>query len=76
LAQDPLSLVTMALAGNSGDISQTTRCGLAGLASAVALPSSLFHRAPTLDSMVLDQSRLSLRRSIRINAFSVSTASP
>ena len=60
LAQDPLSLVTMALAGNKGDISHTTRCGLTGLASAFARPSSLFHHAVTLASMVFDHSRSSL----------------
>src|ERR1700710_3096219 len=66
----------MALVGSSGDISQTTRCGLTGLASAFALPSSFLHQAATLDSTVLDQSRFSLCRSIGSNAFSVSAASP
>jgi hypothetical protein len=76
LAQDPLSLVTMALAGSKGDISQTTRCGLTGLASAIARPSSFFHHAATLASMVFDHSRSSLRLIRGSSAFSVAAASP
>src|ERR1700761_7362132 len=76
LAQDPLSLVTMALAGSSGDISHTTRCGLTGLASALARPSSFFHQATTLASTVFDHSRSALRRIKGISALSVEAASP
>jgi hypothetical protein len=76
LAQDPLSQVTMAFAGSSGDISQTTRCGFTGLASAIARPSSFSHQAAVLDSIWLAQLRSSLRRISGSKAFSVSAASP
>src|SRR6185312_11444535 len=76
LAQDPLSLVTIAFAGSNGDISQTTRCGLTGLASAFARPSSFFHHAATLASIVLAQSRARFRLMRGSRALSVSAASP
>jgi hypothetical protein len=61
-AQDPLPLVTMALADSKGDISQMTRCGLTGLASAFARPSSFFHQSRA--TLVLNRAcNLTIRRS-------------
>ena len=43
LAQEPESLVMIAWSGSRGDSSQATRCGLIGLASAMARSSSVSH---------------------------------
>lgn len=51
LATEPESAVMMQFSGNRLDSSQNTRCGLIGLADAIARSSSVFHQAATPVSM-------------------------
>src|SRR6478672_10406813 len=75
-AQEPESEVMIALSGRRGDSSHTTRCGLTGLASAMARSSMVFHQSCMFDAIVSrhDVSAFDCRKGSK--ARSVSAESP
>src|SRR3954453_242413 len=76
LAQEPESLVMIALSGSSGDNSQVTRCGLIGFAAAMARLYRVFHHLAVDPLARFRQARSVFCSNIGSSARSVSVLSP
>ncbi|OIQ65067.1 hypothetical protein GALL_533780 [mine drainage metagenome] len=75
-AHDPESLVMITRSGSRGESSHVTRCGLTGLAFAIARFSSVFHQLETFFSISVRHDRSRFCSSIGNSSLKVSALSP